>query len=82
MDPPLPSKKDLERLKDTKSAALVHDEATRDGFQQGAFLKTPTKYYSIDSGVSQEWKVFMRMCFYSCNNICCHTVAVAWKTGT
>ena len=75
-DPPLPSKKDLERLRgiftdkeilslSAKTATLVHDDAIRDGFQQGRrqWQKTPTKYCSIHSDVSQEWKVFMQMCF-------------------
>ena len=94
-DPPLPSKKDLERLRgiftdkeilslSAKSATLVHDDAIRDGFQQGRrqWQKTQPNTAPYTVTCLKSGKCSCKCAFYSRNNICCHTVTVAWKTGT
>ena len=93
---PLPARKDLERLKGSfteeelfslsgKSAALLHSDAIRTGFQQGTFLvnsrRPPPNCAPYTVTCFKSGKCSWRCKFYGHNNVCQHTIAVAWKLG-
>ena len=96
IDPPLPTRKDLERLKGSfteeeilsltaKSAALIHSDAVRSGFQQGTFLvdskRPPPNSAPYTVTCRKSGKCSCKCAFYGRNNVCHHTVAVSWKLG-
>ena len=93
---PLPARKDLERLKGSfteeelfslsgKSAALLHSDATRTGVQQGTFLvnsrRPPPNSAPYTVTCLKSGKCSCECEFYGRNNVCQHTIAVAWKQG-
>ena len=96
MASPLPARKDLERLKGSfteeelfslsgKSAALLHSDAIRTGFKQGTFLvnsrRPPPNSAPYTVTCPKSGKCSCRCEFYGRNNVCQHTIAVAWKLG-
>ena len=96
MASPLPAPKDLEKQKGSfteqelfslsvKSAALLHSDAIRTGFQQGTFLvnsrRPPPNSAPYTVTCLKSGKCSCGCEFYDRNNVCQHTIAVAWKLG-
>ena len=95
-EPSLPSLRDLNPLKGSfteeellslaaKSGALIHRDAIRRGFQQGSFLvdskrpppnSVPYTVTALTSGTCS-----CQCAYYLRNDVCCHVIAVAWKSG-
>ena len=90
---PLPERKDLERLIGSlteeellgRSAALLHSDAIRTGFQQGTFLvnsrRPPPNSAPYTVTCLKSGKCPCECEFYGRNNVCQHTIAMAWKLG-